>query len=126
MFNNSYPEPAPDSAPLVSLATDGQKIPLPGVNDYSGQVLKDERAEFESTGCLVTMRVCTSSQGGLLDNPGLVTAGCGNVLDKWDQVWREKAGVLEVSYRQGGDLSLVQISPDTVLSLADTGHLTSY
>ena len=100
VFNNSYPEPAPDSAPLVSLATDGQKIPLPGVNDYSGQVLKDERAEFESSGCLVTMRVCTSSQGGLLDNPGLVTAGCGNVLDKWDQVWTEKSGGLEASYRQ--------------------------
>ena len=32
------------------------------------------------------IRVCTSSQGGLLDNPGLVTAGCANVLDKWDQV----------------------------------------
>ena len=27
-----------------------------------------------------------SSQGGLLDNPGLVTKCCGNVLDKWDQV----------------------------------------
>ena len=36
------------------------------------------------TECCV--RVCTSSQGGLLDNPGLVTAGCANVLDKWDQV----------------------------------------
>ena len=83
----------------MSLATDGQQIPLPGVNDYSGQVLKDERAEFDSSGSLATMRVCTSSQGGLLDNPGLVTAGCGNVLDKWDQVWREKTGGLEASYR---------------------------
>ena len=27
-----------------------------------------------------------SSHGGLLDNPGLVTKCCGNVLDKWDQV----------------------------------------
>ena len=62
MFNSSYPAPLPDSAPLVSLATDGQEIPLPGVNDYSGQVLKDERAEFESSGILATMRVCTSSQ----------------------------------------------------------------
>ena len=30
--------------------------------------------------------MCVSSQGGLLDNPGLVTRGCGNVIDKWDQV----------------------------------------
>ena len=68
MFNTSYPEPAPDSAPLVTLATDGQTIPLPGVNDYSGQVLKDERAEFESSGCLQTMSVCTASQGGDLSS----------------------------------------------------------
>ena len=86
MFNSSYPAPLPDSAPLVSLATGGQEIPLPGVNDYSGQVLKDERSELETGGSLATLRVCTNSQGGLLDNPGLVTAGCGNVLDKWDQV----------------------------------------
>ena len=26
------------------------------------------------------------SHGGLLDNPGLVTKCCGNVIDKWDQV----------------------------------------
>ena len=49
------------------------------------------------------MRVDHSNfQGGLLDNPGLVTAGCGNVLDKWEQVWREKAGGLEAAYREEG------------------------
>ena len=86
VFTTTCPSPGPEEAPLVPPNTDGQEISLPGLNDYSGQVLKDERSELETGGSLATLRVCTNSQGGLLDNPGLVTAGCGNVLDKWDQV----------------------------------------
>ena len=44
------------------------------------------------------VRVCTSSQGGLLDNPGLVTAGCANVLDKWDQVMSGNGATEELKY----------------------------
>ena len=47
MFNAQYSTPAADETPLVSPSTDGKIIPLAGVNDYSGQILKDERAEFE-------------------------------------------------------------------------------
>ena len=43
---------------------------------------KDERAEFDSSSTINVIRVCTNNQGGLLDTPGLVTAACGNVLDK--------------------------------------------
>ena len=75
-------------------STDGKTIPLPGINDYAGEILKAERSDFDASGTLNVIRVCTSNQGGLLDNPGLVTQACGNVLDKWDQVWREKEGDL--------------------------------
>ena len=36
--------------------------------------------------CTVVYRLCGSVQGGLLDNPGLVTKAAGNVLDKWEKV----------------------------------------
>ena len=86
----------------MSPSTDGKIIPLAGVNDYSGQILKDERAEFDSSGVLATIRLCTSNMGGMLDNPGLVTQACGNVLDKWDQVWSEKEGDLGVTNKEHG------------------------
>ena len=38
----------------------------------------------------------------MLDNPGLVTQACGNVLDKWDGVWREKEADLANTYRLPG------------------------
>lgn len=38
----------------------------------------------------------------MLDNPGLVTQACGNVLDKWDGVWREKEADLATTYREAG------------------------
>ena len=38
----------------------------------------------------------------MLDNPGLVTQACGNVLDKWDGVWREKEADLANTYRVPG------------------------
>ena len=79
---------------------------------------KDERAEFDSSSTINVIRVCTNNQGGLLDTPGLVTAACGNVLDKvrcddtrvtchdtlvqWDAVWREKEGDLATLYKQPG------------------------
>ena len=42
----------------------------------------------------------------MLDNPGLVTQACGNVLDKWDQVWREKEGDLASTNRDMGSEGL--------------------
>ena len=102
VFNTSYPAQVGDDEPVVKPNTDGQQIPLQGVNDYSGQTLKDERADFDTNGTLEVIRVCPSSHGGLLDNPGLVTKGCGNVLDKWDQVWREKEGDLACTNREDG------------------------
>ena len=62
VFYNNYPAPGPDQPALVTPSTDGQSIPLPGINDYSGQILKDERAEFDSSGVLKTIRVCTNVQ----------------------------------------------------------------
>lgn len=62
MFYNKYPTPGPEEPALVTPSTDGQAIPLPGINDYAGQILKDERAEFDSSGALNTIRVCTNVQ----------------------------------------------------------------
>ena len=62
VFYNNYPAPGPDQPALVTPSTDGQSIPLPGINDYAGQILKDERAEFDSSGVLKTIRVCTNVQ----------------------------------------------------------------
>ena len=62
VFYNNYPAPGPDQPALVTPSTDGQSIPLPGINDYAGQILKDERAEFDSSGVIKTIRVCTNVQ----------------------------------------------------------------
>ena len=71
VFYNNYPAPGPDQSALVTPSTDGQNIPLPGINDYAGQILKDERAEFDSSGVIKTIRVCTNVQ--VLENSPLVS-----------------------------------------------------
>ena len=43
----------------------------------------------------------------MLDNPGLVTQACGNVLDKWDGVWREKEADLAATYSVPGSQGAV-------------------
>ena len=42
-----------------------------------------------------------------MDNPGLVTQACGNVLDKWDGVWRQKEADLTASYTVPGSQGAV-------------------
>ena len=54
-----------------------------------------------------------SSHGGLLDNPGLVTKCCGNVLDKWDQVtftFSKSLSLSQVFYNILGHLLLGSLS----------------
>ena len=50
VFNTSYG--GVEVEPAVQSSTDGKTIPLQGINDYSGQLLKDERAEVESSGAV--------------------------------------------------------------------------
>ena len=39
-FTSNYAAPSADEAALVQPSTDGKAIPLAGVNDYAGQILK--------------------------------------------------------------------------------------
>ena len=39
-FTSNYAAPSADEAALVQPSTDGKEIPLAGVNDYAGQILK--------------------------------------------------------------------------------------
>ncbi|XP_023328186.1 uncharacterized protein LOC111701230 [Eurytemora carolleeae] len=94
VFNTTYLNQGGEEGSKVASSTDGEIINLQGINDYSGQILKEERTEFDSSGVLGLLRICSSHHGGHLDNPGLVTKAVGNVLEKWEKVWREKEGEL--------------------------------
>ena len=64
---------------IIMMVLTVKKMPTCSINLFGPPIL-DTCIKRNSTSTLF------SSHGGLLDNPGLVTKCCGNVLDKWDQV----------------------------------------
>ena len=57
---------------------------LNALNDFTSNIIRKEKTEFEDSDTLSLVGVCPSKHGGLLDYPKIVTESSGLVVDKWD------------------------------------------